>query len=156
MGFLWSRRRVLLASAGTAVGLSGCSELATDTGESKPFQLGSIEIRNHDTATYRVHLFVERDSEVVYWNDSLVDGKQGNTLGGEIIAPEALVRTEGEYVIRVRLGKQTNIATFDSSMKNLTGCHVVMIRIESDGSVGFAVSGDAYECDPEYTAPNDS
>lgn len=156
MGLSWSRRSFLLASAGTAVGLSGCSAFDTNAGESEPFRLGSIEIRNFDTAHHRVHLFVERDAEVVYWNDSLVDGKQGNTAGGEVIAPESLVRTEGDYVIRVRLDKQTEVATFDAMAEDLTGCHVVQIRIRRYGSVEFSSSKGAYECDPEYTAPNDS
>lgn len=143
------RRRFLFSSVGTAVALSGCSSLGSNENTSEPFALGSIGIRNLSPTSHRVHIFVERDSEVVYWNEISVHGKQDNTAGGEVIAPESLVRSEGDYVIHARLDEQTRPETFDSSVEDLTGCHVVIIRIENDGAVGFFTSKDAYECEPD-------
>lgn len=143
------RRRFLLSSVGAAAALSGCSSLGSSENTAKPFRLGSIEIRNLSPTSHRVHIFVERDSDVIYWNEISVHGKQDNTAGGEVIAPDSLVRSEGDCVIHARLDEQMDPETFDSSVEDLTGCHVVLIRIESDGEVVFATSKDAYECSPD-------
>ena len=110
-------RRVFV-TVGALVGLnslSGCSQLSL--GES-PSKLGRIQVENRDDSPHTVHLLVERDGDIVYWQSFALEATTENDRGQTVRDIRTVSRSEwgdtrGDYTVRARLDDETDMTTDD-------------------------------------------
>ena len=141
------RQRLLLASAAGACALAGCSVLDASPDE-EPARLGAIVLHNRHELEHTVHLTVERDDELVYWQDHTLASapEEGNARMIERFRCE-----RGEFRIRGRLDDRSEWRTVETIPGDTEG---VFFMIHEDESFGFGSdSGDAVSCvDPPTSA----
>lgn len=107
-----TRRRVLNTAAVVGLGaLVGCSQVSAML--DSPPKLGRIRIENRDDAPHTVHLLVERDGEVVYWQsfdlEATYENDQGQTVRDiEIVPQSEWGDVRGDYHVRARLDDATS------------------------------------------------
>lgn len=105
---LRSTRREFLGG-GAVVGLgslAGCSRMSSLT--SSPPKLGRIQVENRDDAPHTVHLLVERDGDIVYWQSFDLEATEENDQGQTVRDIRTIPRskwgdTRGDYHVRARL-----------------------------------------------------
>lgn len=95
-----SRRAVLTSGAVFGLGsLGGCSQIASLT--SSPPKLGRILVENRDVATHTVHLLVERDGDIVYWQSFDLEATEENDQGQTVRDIERFHEASGATLVAI-------------------------------------------------------
>ena len=110
-----TRRELLTAGMAVGVGsLAGCSE-ALSLSDSPP-KLGRVSVENRDDTPHTVHLLVERDGDLVYWQSFDLEATSENEQGQKVRDIRTVPRSEwgdtrGDYRVRARLDHETEATT---------------------------------------------
>lgn len=134
------RRRLLATCTGALTTLAGCSVLDASPDE-EPARLGAIVLHNRHDVEHTVHLTVEHDDELVYWQDhTLVSASTGSNT--RMI--ERFRCDQGAFRVRGRLDGRSEWRTVETVPGDTKG---VFFTIHEDGAFGFGRdSGDAVSC----------
>lgn len=100
--------------------LAGVGYLAGSTQVLSPLdsspKLGRIQIENRDDAPHTVHLLVERDNELVYWQSFALRSTSENEQGQTVRDIRTVSRSEwgdesGDYHVRARLDQDNSVTS---------------------------------------------
>ena len=149
----WLTRRELL-TAGMVAGvgsLAGCSG-ALSLSDSPP-KLGRVRVENRDDAPHTVHLLVERDGELVYWQSFDLEATSENEQGQKVRDIRTVPRSEwgdtpGDYYVQARLDHETEVTT--DPVNHGAPCELlnVIVHGETESAELSIINGPAEEdCD---------
>ena len=133
----FGRRNFLQSvSTGTVAFFAGCSSLnRTETTETEDLpSLQRVTVKNHDATRRTVDIIIERDDEIVYWNDFEIQAsnQSKNITYGPEIAPPTFESISAKWVVSSRLSNKTTGETFDLTEIGSSGCYDVMVQIKED------------------------
>lgn len=116
--------------------LAGCTGVVTDTEleADSPIRVEEIYLNNEDSADHAVHVVIQRNETVAYWDTIELNGTDGTENGtrisyGETIESETFGASPGRYAVLVRLDGQTSGKRFDVN-ELAEGCSTVSLQIE--------------------------
>lgn len=118
------------------VGLAGCAGVlpATDEGSGSQLRVEEVYVNNEDAEAHAVHVAIQRNETVAYWDTVRLNGTSGSENGtlvthGEIIDSDAFGDAPGRYVVLVRLDNRTTGERLD--VNEVAGeCDAVAVQVE--------------------------
>jgi hypothetical protein len=127
-----TRRGVISGFATSAVFLSGCSALTTDSTDDT-FQFSKLELWNDDDEPHRLHLVVEADGEPIYWGSYEIPSNPGDVVGEKEFDPGT--RLDGkiqQLTVRGRVDDRPAVGPVKLTSDDVTDPAVVNYVINED------------------------